>query len=144
MRSAEHRLEEVGALRESAREGRIEYEIFPVLTFEALAMDWFEVVLHAEAEGKELPDLEELAAFLTRRVRANGSCEVSVSPCYFTARPPGAGQPISATRLLRSISVVVENIAPYAKGSEPPLLVQLRNDLEQLGIAPVEVVRSTK
>ncbi len=142
---------ELQRLRESARRARVFYEIFPVLTYQSsdAAIDWFEVALHAEAdaynpldgpEGRESTVvLKELAELLARHLPAEGSCDQSLSAWYYTAQPPAAGKPLSATRLFRSLSLMVFNMPPYRRIEQPPLLAKLIKQLEKLDIARIEI-----
>jgi hypothetical protein len=145
---------ELRRLRESARRARVFYEIFPVLTYQPLdsPFDWFEVALHAEADIQKPLDcpesldaiavLKELAEFLAGRTPEDGHCERHLSTWYYTAQPPAAGEALSATRLFRSLSLVVLNVPPYRTGEQPPLLAELRTQLQELNISQIKVARS--
>ena len=145
---------ELQRLRESARRARVFYEIFPLLTYQPLdsPVDWFAVVLHAEADVQKPLDcsesldaiavLRELAECLAGRVPEDGCRKRHLPIWYYTAMPPGAGEALSATRLFRSLSLAVFNVPPYRKDDQPPLLAELKTQLQTLNISQIEVARS--
>jgi len=137
-------------LRENARGARVFYEVLPMLACQPpdTPVDWFEIALHAEAdmdrpldcpESREAVSLlKALADFLTQRVPPDDSCKLNVSCWYYTAHAPAEGAPPSATRVFRSVSITLSNIAPYGKGQAPPLWTELESQLKQLDICRIE------
>ena len=140
-------------LRQKARTARVCYDIFPVLTYQApdAPVDWFEIALHAEVDAREPLDgperreatavLNEIAEFLAQRIPADEAVDLHLSTRYYTAQPAPAGEPLSLTRLFRSLSLEVCNIPPYLKSEEPPLLIGLKSQRQQLEIPKVEAAR---
>jgi hypothetical protein len=141
---------ELQRLRQKARTARVCYDIFPVLICQDpdAPVDWFEIALHAEVDAREPLDgperreaiavLHEIAEFLAQRIPADEAIDLHLSPRYYTAQPALAGEPLSLARLFRSLSLEVCNLPPYLKSEEPPLLSELKNQLQQLEISRVE------
>ncbi len=141
-------------LREKARRARIGYEIFPVLTGD-LADEparWLEIALHAEVDTNTPLDcrdaeeaigpMREVAEWLAKRIAAHTSCEWKLSCWYYTARPPLEGEGPGATRLFRSLSLVVLN-PPWGHPARSSLLADLCAELEQLEIFRLEETGAT-
>lgn len=132
-------------LQEDLQSECVFYEVYPDLTWHPgdHAVSWFEIALHAEADGYEPPDtsgnrhvyclLTELAEVLSRQIQDQAPHEGYLSAGYWTLHPPHHGNN-SQVKMTRSISLVVFNIAQYRKGEEPALLTDLKTQLNLLGI----------
>ncbi len=142
-------------LLEALRLERVFYEIFSELTWypSDSFLLWFEIALHAEADGYQPPNhprsrevfslLMELAEFLIQQMQSHAPYKVDLSASYYTLHPPACGD-FRRTRLCRSLSLVFVNVTPYRKGEEPALLTEIMNHLSLLGIARLKADRFTE
>ncbi len=143
---------ELERLREDVRLTPVFYEIFPPRPDPALDMtvDWFEIVLHAEADARRPLDgwagqaaialLKELIEFLVNQT-VDQSCERTLSSWYYTASPPPADQPLATMRLFRSVSLVLFNLPAYSQDDESPLLTAIKSQLQKLNVASIQIAR---
>jgi hypothetical protein len=143
---------ELQKLRETLRQIQVFYEILPARADPSLEapVDWFAVVLHAEADARHPLDgwegpvaiaaLQELVGFLVNQA-ADPSCELNLSPWYYTAAPPAADRSSAALRLFRSVSLAFSNLPAYPREEEPTLLAEIRAQLHKLNVGPIEIAR---